>query len=133
MKVFVNGTFDILHLGHLGLLNYAKELAQGGRLLVAVDEDARVKEKKGPTRPIHSCYERMEMLRNLKAVDDVASFGSDDELTEIIRSYSPDIMVVGSDWKGKRIVGSEYAKEIYYYGRTLDLSTTQTIQRIAAG
>ena len=66
-KIFVNGTFDVLHAGHLALLNYAKSL--GDYLVVGIDTDERVKEKKGPTRPVNSVEDRTLMLINLKAVD----------------------------------------------------------------
>ena len=69
MKVFVNGTFDILHMGHLDLLNYAKSL--GTHLLVAVDSDNRVTEKKGSDRPFNKIDNRVALLQNLKAVDEV--------------------------------------------------------------
>ena len=65
-KVFVNGTFDVLHRGHLALLNYAR--SQGDEVAVAVDTDARVKEMKGESRPVNCCLDRMEMLRALKFV-----------------------------------------------------------------
>ena len=63
MKVFVNGTFDLLHRGHLELLNYAKSM--GDYLMVGIDTDDRVREKKGPTRPIHNQEERKFFLENL--------------------------------------------------------------------
>ena len=97
MKIFVNGTFDILHRGHIELLNYAKSL--GDFLLVGIDTDDRVKEKKGPTRPIHSQEERKFFLENLKAVDEVRFFSNDKELEGLVKSFKPDIMIVGSDWK----------------------------------
>ena len=95
-SVFVNGTFDILHLGHLALLNYAKSL--GNKLFVAIDSDERVKQLKGITRPIHTAYERKTMLLNIKAVDEVEIFGSGEELEMWIKQIRPSIMVVGSDW-----------------------------------
>jgi D-beta-D-heptose 7-phosphate kinase/D-beta-D-heptose 1-phosphate adenosyltransferase len=104
MKIFVNGTFDILHRGHLELLNFAKGL--GDYLCVGIDTDERVKEKKGLTRPIHNQDERKFFLENLKAVDEVRLFSSDEELEGLIKSFKPDIMVVGSDWKGKSVIGS---------------------------
>lgn len=125
-KVFVNGTFDILHSGHIGLLNYAKSL--GDVLLVAIDDDMRVSEKKGNDRPINNQNTRKLILENLKAVDGVEIFGSDLELTNIIKKYSPDVMIVGSDWRGKPVIGSEYAKELIFYERTDDESTTKTLQ-----
>jgi D-beta-D-heptose 7-phosphate kinase/D-beta-D-heptose 1-phosphate adenosyltransferase len=126
MKIFVNGTFDLLHIGHIELLNYAKSL--GSTLLVAIDSDARVHEKKGVTRPINKENTRKLILENLKAVDYVRIFSSDEELVVIIKEYSPDIMIVGSDWRGKNVIGSEYAKELIFYERTNGESTTKTLQ-----
>jgi len=127
LKVFVNGSFDVLHSGHIGLLKYAKSL--GSELLVAVDSDRRISEKKGPTRPFNDEYNRVMLMSELKPVDNVDIFDSDEELINIIKIYKPDVMIVGSDWKGKPIVGSQYAKEIIYYERTNNESTTATIKR----
>jgi D-beta-D-heptose 7-phosphate kinase/D-beta-D-heptose 1-phosphate adenosyltransferase len=128
MNIFVNGTFDILHRGHLELLNYAKGL--GDFLLVGIDSDERVKEKKGSSRPIHNQEERKFFLENLKAVDAVDIFSNDDELKNMIRSFKPDIMVVGSDWKGKSVIGSYYAAKLIFFDRIGDYATTKTIQDI---
>ena len=125
-KVFVNGSFDIIHTGHLDLLNYAKSL--GDFLLVAIDSDKRISEKKGEDRPFNSESNRKMLMENLKAVDQVRSFDSDNELINIIKLYEPDIMIVGSDWKGKPIIGSQYAKQLVYYERVIDESTTKTIE-----
>jgi rfaE bifunctional protein nucleotidyltransferase chain/domain len=127
-SVFVNGTFDILHIGHLKLLNHAKSL--GDRLFVAIDSDRRVADLKGPDRPINSAHERRTMLLNLKAVDEVEVFDSDEELRMWIKQIHPDIMIVGSDWKGKPVIGSEYAKELEFYDRYEDYSSTAKIQSI---
>jgi D-beta-D-heptose 7-phosphate kinase/D-beta-D-heptose 1-phosphate adenosyltransferase len=128
MKIFVNGTFDILHRGHLELLNYAKSL--GDFLMVGIDTDDRVKEKKGTTRPIHNQEERKFFLKNLKSVDEVKFFSSDQELEELIKSFQPDIMVVGSDWKGKSVIGSYYASKLIFFDRIGDYATTKIIQDI---
>jgi len=128
MNIFVNGTFDILHRGHLELLNYAKSL--GDILLVGIDSDDRVKEKKGLTRPIYTQGERKFFLENLKAVDSVDIFSSDNELESMIKSFKPDIMVVGSDWKGKPVIGSHYAAKLIFFDRIGDYATTKTIQSI---
>ena len=124
--VFVNGTFDILHRGHIELLDYARSL--GDMLVVAIDTDDRVAELKGPSRPINNQYDRMFMLDALRSVTSVHFFGSDDELVDIIKRYTP-IMVKGSDYKDKPILGAEYCKEIRFYDRT-EHSTTKTIQNI---
>lgn len=126
MRIFVNGTFDILHMGHLDLLNYAKSL--GTHLLVAIDSDNRVTEKKGSDRPFNKIANRISLLNNLKAVDEVKIFNNDFELEIIIQNYKPDIMLVGNDWKGKTIIGSEYAKQLMFFDRKIDESTTKTIE-----
>lgn len=128
MKVFVNGTFDLLHRGHLELLNYAKSM--GDYLMVGIDADERVREKKGPTRPIHNQEERKFFLENLKAVDEVKLFSSDAELEGLVKSFKPDIMIVGSDWKGKSVIGSYYAAKLIFFDRIGDYATTKTIQNI---
>lgn len=126
-KIFVNGSFDVLHTGHLDLLNTAK--SYGDYLLVAVDSDRRISEKKGSDRPFNDQETRVALMSNLKAVDSVKIFDSDQELIDIIKEYSPDIMVVGSDWRLKTVVGGEYAREIKFFERTNGESTTKTLQR----
>jgi len=126
-KVFVNGSFDVLHRGHLELLNWAK--SQGDYLLVAMDSDRRIGEKKGRTRPLNDQETRTAIMANLKPVDEVKIFDSDQELIDIIKEYSPDIMVVGSDWRLKAVIGSEWAKTIKFFERANGESTTKTLQR----
>jgi bifunctional ADP-heptose synthase (sugar kinase/adenylyltransferase) len=89
-----------------------------------------VREKKGPTRPIHSQEERKFFLENLKAVDEVKLFSSDEELEGLVKSFKPDIMVVGSDWKDKSVIGSYYAAKLIFFDRIGDYATTKTIQDI---
>jgi rfaE bifunctional protein nucleotidyltransferase chain/domain len=126
--VFVNGTFDILHSGHVRLLNTARSM--GDYLIVAIDSDERVAVLKGPTRPINPAGERRAMLSNLKAVDEVQIFDSDEELAMLVKQFRPAVMMVGSDWKDKTVIGSEYAKRIEYFERIDGYSTTNIIQRI---
>lgn len=127
-KIFVNGTFDVLHRGHLMLLSYAKSC--GDYLIVGIDADERVKEKKGLSRPIHNQDDRSFFLRMLKSVDQVELFSSDEELVNLIKGFNPDIMVVGSDWKHKPVIGSQYAKELKFFDRINGYSSTKIIQSI---
>ena len=125
----VNGTFDIVHRGHIELLNYAKSL--GDFLLVAIDTDKRVKELKGEQRPINNQWDRMFMLDNLRAVDSVRFFDSKEELVDIMKEYKPDIYVKGSDWKKDRpSTAEQYCNQVIYYDRVGEYSTTKTIQDI---
>jgi len=126
IKVFVNGTFDILHTGHIELLNYAKSL--GDQLIVGIDSDRRIKTLKGPDRPITREYDRWLMLKNLKAVDEVVIFNNDNELIRLVSMC--DIMVKGSDYQGKPIVGEEVCKKIVFFERIYGYSTTNIIQNI---
>ena len=125
--VFVNGTFDILHRGHLELLRYAKSR---GYVYVGIDTDECIKGKKGPTRPIHNQEERKFLLENLRSVDEVIFFSSEPEFEELIKSLQPDIIIVGSDWKEKSTIKSYYDGELIFFDRMEDYSTTQTIERI---
>ena len=127
-KIIVNGTFDILHRGHIELLEYAKSL--GGMLLVCIDSDRRVSELKGPARPINNQYDRTYMLTALKCVDLVWVFDSAEELIDQIKLFKPDIMVKGDDYRGKPIVGEDIINEIKFYDRDEHYSTTNIIQRI---
>lgn len=128
-KVVVNGSFDILHLGHVRLLEYARSFPHS-YVLVLTDTDRRIKELKGPTRPIHNEYERCSFLFALKYVDRVETFDTDDELKKLIKQFDPDIMVKGSDYRDKKIIGAEHCKEIRFYDRLEQYSTTSKIQDI---
>jgi rfaE bifunctional protein nucleotidyltransferase chain/domain len=123
--IFVNGTFDILHSGHVKMLNYARSL--GDELIVAVDSDERVRNLKSEKRPINKLEDRLFLLSNLKSVNSVISFNSDQELIDLVQKC--DIIVKGDDYKNKDFVEKIYCKEIRYYDRT-EHSTTKTIQDI---
>ena len=127
-KVFVNGTFDLLHRGHLELLNYAKSL--GDRVYVGIDSDRRVAEMKGDSRPIYNVDDRKYFLENLKAVHRVAVFDNDAQLEAMVQFIQPHVMVVGSDWKGKSVIGSYYAAKLVFFDRVGDYATTETVQSI---
>lgn len=126
--VWVNGCFDILHPGHVELFKVAKSL--GDRLVVGIDSDEKVKKDKGDSRPINSLYFRKSMLESIKYIDIVLSFGSKKELEDLIELYSPDILMVGSDWKNGEVVGRQFAKEVRFFNRVGNYSSTKIIEKI---
>jgi len=127
-RIFINGTFDLLHVGHLRLLNYARSL--GDHLMVAIDSDARIREKKGESRPFNDVYERKTMLQNLKSVDEVQVFGNDIDLRNIIEAYKPHVIVKGSDHYSTSKLSRELCDEVIFYERFIDYSTTKKIQHL---
>ena len=126
-RVIVNGTFDILHRGHIEMLNFAR--SQGTYLLVAIDSDRSVKELKGAGRPINNQEDRKFALDNLKCVDAVWIFDTQAELEHICKMYKPDLMVKGSDYRGRSVVG-EANCQVIYFERINEYSSTKKIQDI---
>ena len=124
--VWTNGCFDILHRGHIELFKYAKSL--GDLLIVGIDSDHKVKIDKGKTRPINKAEDRKFMLESIKYIDKVFIFNSKQHLEDLIKFMKPNIMVIGSDWKGKEVVGQEYAKELNFFDRIEEYSTTNIIK-----
>jgi D-beta-D-heptose 7-phosphate kinase/D-beta-D-heptose 1-phosphate adenosyltransferase len=128
IKVWVNGTFDIVHLGHIQLLKRAAEL--GDFLVVGVDGDKRVTELKGEKRPINNIVSRITLLEAIKYVDRVVIFDSDEQLETHLKTMRPAIMVIGEEYRGKRIVGSEYVGEIVYFPKMEGFSSTHIINKL---
>ncbi len=127
-EVFVNGTFDILHPGHLELLKFAK--SKGEWLTVGIDSDDRVKKLKGESRPVNDQHTRKTMLLALSVVDDVFIFSSDKALCDLIKHIKPDTMIVGSDYKDKPVIGSQFAKKLMFFDKIDGYSTTKIIKNI---
>ena len=125
--IWVNGCFDVLHMGHIELLRYAKLL--GHTLIVGTDSDQRIKSNKGFSRPINNLALRVRFLEAIRYVDTVVSFDTDEQLNELIRFYNADTMVVGEEYKGRRIVGGECVKNIIFYPKQYGLSTTKLINQ----
>jgi len=103
--VFTNGVFDLLHPGHIQLLQFAR--AQGDLLVVGVNDDASVRRLKGEKRPIFPLAERMEILAALECVDFIVPFGEDTPL-QLIRALDRiDVLVKGGDYAPGEVVGRE--------------------------
>ncbi len=106
--VFTNGCFDLIHPGHIDLLERAKK--KGTKLIVGINSDESVKAIKGADRPILSEIERKAVLEGLRAVDEVIIF--DDSTPEnLIRQINPDVLVKGGDWAENEIIGADFVIE----------------------
>ncbi len=128
MKIWTNGCFDVLHKGHVESLRYAKSL--GDYLVVGIDSDSRIKKAKGEDRPYNNLVDRMLVLNAIKYVDRIVPFTTDEQLEAIIKELSPDYFVKGSDYIGKKVIGSQYAKEMVYFDLIEGCSTTNTLNKI---
>lgn len=125
-RVWVNGCFDILHEGHFELLRFASSL---GDVYVGIDADLRVRKLKGSGRPVNNELFRADVLSELRFVKKVFIFDTDYELRTLTKRLKPDIMVIGSDYKDKTIIGAENVKRIVFFEKT-EHSTTKVIEKI---
>lgn len=130
--VFTNGCFDILHPGHVDLLERCK--AQGDVLVVGVNSDASVARLgKGPDRPLNTFESRAFLLAHLRSVDYVVGFDEDTPFN-VIKAIVPDVLIKGGDWQTENIVGRCVVEG--HGGRVLSLallpgySTTGLVERI---
>ena len=128
--VFTNGCFDILHAGHVDLLQKARSL--GDVLVVGLNTDASVKRLKGVTRPLQNENDRASILSGLESVDALVLFDEETPL-QLIRDLKPDILVKGGDYTVETVVGHE---DVLARGGRVELiplvegrSTTNIVQR----
>ena len=125
--VWCNGTFDILHPGHIELFKVGASL--GKKLIVATDTDEKIRKDKGASKPVNNLCDRISLLQAIKYIDEVLYFNTREELEGLIKLYRPDILLLGDDWQGGDVVGIEYAKEVRFLPR-LNYSTTDIIKKI---
>lgn len=123
--IWTNGCFDVLHRGHIELLKYAKSL--GDWLVVGIDTDERVKNSKGESRPFNNIEDRVAMLESIKYVDEVVVFDTDCELEDKVLLSNADVMVVGSDYKNKEVIGSRHVQQVKFFDRIDGYSTTKIL------
>ena len=126
--VWCNGTFDILHPGHIQLFKIARSL--GNKVIVATDTDEKIKADKGDHRPVNNLCHRVAMLKAIKYIDVVLTFGDRQELEDLIELYQPDILLLGDDWRDGDVVGWEHAGEVRYLPRVGGYASSKTIERI---
>ena len=109
--VFTNGCFDVLHKGHVSLLNFCKSL--GDKVVVGLNSDSSVARLKGPSRPVNTQEDRKFVLEGLSSVDEVIVFHEDTPY-DLIKSIKPDIIVKGGDYVAENVVGSDLAKVVIF-------------------
>jgi cytidyltransferase-like protein len=124
MKVWVNGSFDVLHIGHIRLLEFA---AKHGTVRVGIDTDERIRSFKGSSRPYNNLQDRMDFICAIKYVDSVISFGTNEELEDAISEWNTEIMVIGDDYENKKIIGSQIPERIIFFDRVPNKSTTEIL------
>lgn len=127
--VFTNGCFDILHAGHVSLLEKARSL--GDRLIVGLNSDASVRRLKGGGRPVNKLSDRSRVLAALEAVDAVVPF-SQDTPYGLIKLLTPDVLVKGADYGSAQIVGREFAGRTVRVALVKGRSTTGLIKKMGA-
>ena len=123
-KVWVNGTFDVVHIGHIKLLEFAKSF---GSVTVGLDTDERVRSKKGKSRPFNTLVDRMDFISSIRFVDNVVSFDTDDELVNQIKNFEPDIMVIGGEYRYKQIIGLEHVPHIEFFEKIDGYSSSKIL------
>lgn len=129
--VFTNGCFDLLHGGHVHLFREAKKL--GDVLIVAVNDDRSIRMIKGPSRPIFSLEERLEILEAIEYIDYLVSF-PEETPRKIISALLPDVLVKGADWKKDEVVGRKEVEaaggKVVQVSLHKGTSTSSLLQRI---
>ncbi|OGR90557.1 MAG: hypothetical protein A2992_10455 [Elusimicrobia bacterium RIFCSPLOWO2_01_FULL_59_12] len=126
--VFTNGVFDLLHAGHITLLQKARAL--GDCLVVGVNSDASVRRLKGPKRPLAPLGDRLKVLAALKSVDYATVFNEDTPL-ELIKTLKPSILVKGGDYAPDQIVGRDVVGRVVRIPLVKGRSTSALVRRIA--
>ena len=123
-KVWVNGTFDVVHIGHIKLLEFAKSF---GSVTVGLDTDERVRSKKGESRPFNTLVDRMGFISSIRFVDNVVCFDTDEELVNQIKKFEPDIMVIGGEYRYKQIIGLEHVPHIEFFEKIGEYSSSKIL------
>ena len=126
--VFTNGCFDILHAGHVSILEFSR--AKGDILVVGLNSDDSVRRLKGPTRPVNKQQDRALVLAALESVSYVCIF-NEDTPHNLIKAVRPDVLVKGGDYKPSEIVGREFAGKVVRFALLKGRSTTGIIQKMS--
>ncbi len=126
--VFTNGCFDILHAGHVSVLEFSR--SKGDELVVGLNSDDSVRRLKGPTRPVNTQADRALVLAALESVSYVCIFNEDTPYN-LIKAVRPDVLVKGGDYKPSEIVGREFAGKVVRFALLKGRSTTGIIKKVS--
>jgi rfaE bifunctional protein nucleotidyltransferase chain/domain len=128
--VFTNGVFDLLHAGHVELLEKSK--AKGDILIVGVNSDASARRLgKGPERPINALPDRAAVIAALGCVDAVVAF-DEDTPAELLSQLKPDVLIKGGDYRKDQVAGRESAKRVVIIPLKTGYSTTGIVRKLRA-
>ncbi len=126
VKVFTNGCFDVLHVGHVELLKYCSTL---GEVFVGLNSDESVRRLKGPTRPFNNERNRLAILESIKYVNQVFIF-EEDTPYDLIKSIGPDLIVKGGDYKPEEVAGYDLC-EVKIFETLKGYSSTALIENMS--
>ena len=127
---FTCGTFDLLHAGHVMMLEEVR--SQCGYLIVGLQTDPSIRE--GKSRPIQSVEERLIQLKAVRYVDEVIQYDTEDDLIELLKDIKPNLRFVGMDWKDNpNLTGGDLPIEIRYNSRDHGYSSTELKNRVRRG
>lgn len=126
--VFTASCFDLLHPGHILMLQDAK--SRGDVLIIALQTDPTI-DRKTKNKPVQDIVERRIMIESIKYVDDIIDYSTEADLFNILNYLAPDLRVLGSDWRGKQYTGCNLPIETYFHERAHDWSTSSLRKRVA--
>jgi rfaE bifunctional protein nucleotidyltransferase chain/domain len=126
MKIWTNGCFDILHVGHIEMLKFARSL--GDSLFVGIDSDSRVKDLRGNGRPINNEKDRKKLLESIRFVDKVFIFNTKEEMEQILIDQKIDLIVVGDEYKNGLVTGSHICN-VKFFEKIPGISTSKILEK----
>jgi D-beta-D-heptose 7-phosphate kinase/D-beta-D-heptose 1-phosphate adenosyltransferase len=124
MNIWTNGCYDIIHIGHMRLFEYASNL---GNLHIGIDADNRVKQLKGYNRPFNTENIRKEFLYGIKYIKSVDIFNNEIELCDLLKKYCIDTIVIGDDYKNKHVIGQDIVSNIIFFPKISNISTSKIL------
>ena len=124
---FTCGSFDLLHAGHVLMLEEAKRECQ--HLIVAVQIDPTL-DRPDKNKPVQSLEERVTVLRGIKWVDEIRTYSTEEELYNMLSLLVPDVRILGADWKGKEYTGHDLGHNVFFNSRNHGWSSADLRRRV---